>query len=412
MTDNSQPKPFKIAVGEDTLDWINQRVQSARVIPDVQQPEGKEWADGIPSSVVNKLVEYWKASYDWRKVEAKLNATYEMFTLDIAEGDDVINLHFVHHRSDRPGAIPLLFAHGWPGNFTEVEKLLSLTAPEDPTQQAFHIVAPSIPGFVFSSAPKAPGFNVPKIGEVYHKLMLKLGYTKYIGQGGDWGSFILRSIALAHPESCVGIHLNMIMALPPSPLKNPVTLLWLVLRWFTPEEKKRLGRMQWWMSDESGYSRIQGTKPQTISIGLADSPVGMLAWIREKLEALITPGYQWDDEQVITWVMFYLVAGNSWHARIYKEAIPALRVQVLDKRISDKVAFGASCFPYDVGYVPVWWAKATIAENVVLWKEHDKGGHFPSVECAEVLKADIWEFVASLSKDTQKILKGQAGAKL
>jgi len=242
--------------------------------------------------------------------------------------------------------------------------------------------------------------------------MLKLGYTKYIGQGGDWGSFILRSIALSHPESCVGIHLNMIMALPPSPTKNPLTLLWLILRWFTPDEKKRLGRMQWWMKDESGYSRIQGTKPQTIAIGLSDSPVAMLAWIREKLEALIQPGYKWDEELVITWVMFYLLSGSPWQARIYKEAIPALGEQVMSKRISRDVAFGMSCFPYDVGYIPIWWAKATVAENIVLWKEHDKGGHFPSVEYPDVLKTDIWEFAASLSPETQRDLKGQLGAKL
>ena len=120
MADAAQPIPFKINVSTETLDWVTQRVQSARVIPDVQQPAGKEWADGTPSTVMNDLVDYWKNAYDWRKVEAKLNATYNMFTVDILEGDEVINLHFVHHRSDRPGAIPLLFAHGWPGNFTEV----------------------------------------------------------------------------------------------------------------------------------------------------------------------------------------------------------------------------------------------------------------------------------------------------
>lgn len=120
----TEPQPFKIAVDPATLDWINQRVQNARVIPDVKHPEGKEWADGVPSSVMNELVEYWKTSYDWRKVEERLNSTYQMFTLDIEEGDEVIKLHFVHHRSERPDAIPLLFAHGWPGNFTEVGKCL------------------------------------------------------------------------------------------------------------------------------------------------------------------------------------------------------------------------------------------------------------------------------------------------
>jgi hypothetical protein len=216
---------------------------------------------------------------------------------------------------------------------------------------------------------------------------------------------VSRAMALAYPEYCLAIHLNMIIGLPPSPFKNPLTLLWLVLRWFTPEEKKRLGRMQWWMKEESGYSRIQGTKPQTISYGLQDSPVGMLAWIREKLEALIQPGYIWDKERVITWTMLYLLSESSWHARVYKEAIPALRTQVLDKCIPAKVAFGASCFPYDVGYIPIWWAKATVAKNIVFWKEHEQGGHFPSVECGDVLKQDIWDFVGSLPAETQRLLK-------
>ncbi|KAF8973121.1 epoxide hydrolase domain-containing protein [Flammula alnicola] len=401
MPEETQPQPFKIEVSPAKLDWITQRVQSALVIPDVEHPEGKEWADGAPSSTINELVDYWKTSYDWRKVEARLNSTFKMFTVDIPEGDELIKLHFVHHRSERPGAIPLLFAHGWPGNFTELENLLSLTAPEDSTQQAFHIVAPTIPGFTFSSSPKAPGFSIPRIGSVYHQLMLKLGYTQYIGQGGDWGSMILRSIALSYPDSCLGIHLNMIMGLPPQLLKNPLTLLWLVLRWFTPEEKKRLARMQWWMKEESGYSRIQGTKPQTISYALLDSPVGMLAWIREKLEALIQPGYVWDKEMVITWTMFYLLSESAWHARIYKEAIPSLRHQVLDKKISAKVAFGVSCFPYDVGYIPLWWAKATVADNIVLWA-------FPSVECGEVLKEDVWEFIGSLPEGTRRLLKSSA----
>lgn len=235
--------------------------------------------------------------------------------------------------------------------------------------------------------------------------MLTLGYPKYIGQGGDWGSLIIRSMAQEYPGSCLGILLNFIVSLPPSPLKNPLTLLWLVTRWFTPDQKKRLSRMQWWMKEESGYSRIQGTKPQTLSYGLTDSPIGMLAWIREKLDSLVEPGYQWDKETIITWTMFYLLSKSSWHARIYKEAIPALRHQVLEKRVPAKVAFGASCFPYDVGYVPIWWAKATLAENIVLWKEHDKGGHFPSVECGDVLKEDILEFVGSLSQGTREMLR-------
>jgi len=398
-----KPQPFTIDVSSDTLDWITQRVQTARVIPDVKQPEGKEWADGIPSSAVTELVDYWKSSYDWRKVEAKLNSTFKMYTLDIKEGTETINLHFVHHRSERAGAIPLLFAHGWPGNFTEVEKLLSLTAPEDESQQAFHIIAPTLPGFVFSSSPQGSEFDIIQIASVYHQLMLNLGYPHYIGQGGDWGSIILRAMALTYPGACIGIHVNFPIPLPPTLTKNPITLLWLVLRWFTPEEKKRLERLQWWMKHESGYSTIQGTKPQTISYGLLDSPLGMLAWIREKLNHLTEPDYVWDKEMVITWTMFYLLSGSAWHARIYKQIRSP--PTAMRKKISSQVVVGASCFPFDIAYCPLWWAKATFAENIIFWKEQEKGGHFPSVECSEVLKEDIWEFVNKIPQDRRDLLR-------
>lgn len=399
----SVPKPFTINVSPETLDWVTDRVKTARIIPDVQHPKGKEWDDGIPTSTMQELVDYWRDEFDWRKVEERLNSTFKMFTVDIEEGGETLNVHFVHHKSTREGAIPLIYAHGWPGNFLEVENLLKLTEPEDPKQQAFHIVAPSIPGFVFSSAPKAPAFSVGRIASVYHKLMQTLGYNQYVGQGGDWGSFILRSMAISFPDACAGIHLNFVLAIPPSPLKNPLTLLWLALRWFTPEEKTKLARMQWWMKDESGYSKIQGTKPQTISYALMDSPIGMLAWIREKIEGLVDPDFVWSKEVVITWTMLYLLSGSAGHARIYKQAT-VLKGEVLDKAISKDVAFGASCFPRDVGYIPRWWAQVGIAENIVFWREHKKGGHFPAVECSDVLTADFLEFVETIKGKRRQAL--------
>lgn len=229
--------------------------------------------------------------------------------------------------------------------------------------------------------------------------MLLLGYSAYIGQGGDWGSFITRSLAIQYPRACVGIHLNFIIGLPPSPLRNPLTLAYLILRWFTPDEKARLARMQWWMKEESGYSRIQGTKPQTIGYALMDSPVGMLAWIREKLGAIVEPNFVWTEDTVLTWVTLYLLSGSAGHARIYKEAIPTLSGEVLQQKISKEVALGVSAFPKDVGYVPRWWAEATIAEDIVFWREHAKGGHFPSIECPEVLLKDFQDFVEEIKGD-------------
>jgi len=242
--------------------------------------------------------------------------------------------------------------------------------------------------------------------------MIKLGYNKYLGQGGDWGSLIHRAIAQRHPESCLGIHLNFILGVNPSAIKNPLTLLWVIIRWFTPEEKKLLGRGHRWMKDGFGYAHIQSTKPQTVSYGLLDSPIGMLAWIREKLE---TPGYVWDKEEPITWAMLYLLSNSAWHARIYKESFPSsIKEQVLDNLVPSSVAFGASIFPYDVAYLPIWWAKAVISKNIVFWKEHKTGGHFAAVECPDLLKADIWEFFNKLPAATKRelISSGDAGARL
>ena len=240
--------------------------------------------------------------------------------------------------------------------------------------------------------------------------MIKLGYNKYLGQGGDLGSLILRAIAQRHPGSCRGIHLNFVLGVTPSPVKNPLTLLRVIIRWFTPEEKKLLDRAQWWLKSESGYAQIQGTKPQTVSYGLLDSPIGMLAWIREKQESLVTPGYVWDKEEPVTWAMLYLLSNSAWHGRIYKDIVgPALKEQVLDNLTPSSVAFGASIFPYDVAYIPIWWAKAVISTNIVFWKEHKTGGHFASVERPDLLNADIGEFVGKLPAATKRELKSSDG---
>ncbi|KAF8650423.1 hypothetical protein AX16_005228 [Volvariella volvacea WC 439] len=400
----SEIREFCLNVPDETYNWIRQRVDTARVIPDIQHPEGKEWDYGTPTSTMEDLVHYWRTEYDWRAVEKHINQTFKMFTVDLEESGEVITLHFVHHRSGEEGAVPLLFAHGWPGNFLEVEHLLSLTKREDPKQQAFHIVAPTIPGFVFSSSPKRPGFGVVQIAAIYHKLMLKLGYSHYIAQAGDWGSLIIRSVAIQYPEACVGIHINFPISNIPSFLKNPITCLWLFLRWFTPDEKKKLGRLLSFRKTEMGYQQIQSTKPQTISYGLLDSPIGMLAWIREKLELPVGPGFELPKDLPITWTMLYLLSNSAGHARLYKEGVPKVNESILSKKVPGNVAMGVSCFPYDVAYIPEWWGRATLGDNIVLWKEHSEGGHFPSVECPELLKADIREFVEKIHGNRWKQL--------
>ncbi|KAJ3759146.1 epoxide hydrolase domain-containing protein [Lentinula raphanica] len=392
----SDPEPFTVNVPSTFLDWVSKRIDSARIIPDIHHSSGEDWEDGTPTSEMERVVTFWKTQFDWRSVEQKLNETYKMYTIDLEEAGEVMHLHFVHHHSERPGAIPLLFLHGWPGNFTEVENMLGLVNPEDPKAQAFHVVAPSLPGFAFSSSPTKPGFSAARMASLFHQLMNALGYKHYIGQGGDLGAFILRSMANQHPNSCVGIHLNFIMSPPPSPVKSPSTFLRLVLRWFTPSEKQRIERMQWWVDKQFGYAQIQGTKPQTISYGLMDSPVGLLAWIRDKLFALVGPEFVWKDETIILWTMLYLIAGSAENARIYKYSFDLGQQEIFDHILPKEVAVGVSQFRWDTAYLPRWWAEASVAKTIVFWKEHEFGGHFAAVEQGEVLKQDLREFVAKI----------------
>ncbi|KAL1695510.1 Alpha/Beta hydrolase protein [Schizophyllum commune] len=390
------PTPFKLQVSNEKLRWINERVRTANIIPDVEHAEGKEWEDGVPSSVANEYAEFWRKDYDWRAEEARINATFDMFTVPIEEGGETIQLHFVHNRCKHASAVPLLFAHGWPGNFMEVENLLKLTEPEGDFP-GFHIVAPSIPGFTFSSHPPAlyatsrcsrcsqsQSFTLGSVASIYHKLMKILGYDHYLLQGGDWGSLITRIMAIQHPDACVGIHLNFLVAGLPSPLSEPITTIRFATGYFANTLRLELGK-KWVMGSESGFSKIQATKPQTISYALLDSPIGMLAWILDKLRALSTPGYEWDKTRVITWTIAYLLSDSSGHTRIYKYARRNMEKEVLGKLIPAEVAFGASAFPHDPAYAPQWLVNARIAKNIVFYNDsHKVGGHFPSVELPDV----------------------------
>lgn len=413
-----KPTPFKISVSDDLLSFINQRVATARIPPGIELPDDEAWSYGAPPATISHIRDYWEKKYDWRAVEARINAHLTMFTLPITEAGEDLTIHFVHHRSSHPDAIPLLFQHGWPGSFLEVDKIIdSLTDPE-PGQQAYHVVAPSLPGFVFSSEPKGPDFVLKDMATVDHKLMQALGYTKYMAQGGDWGSLIVRFIAVQFPESCIAVHVNMLASGPPVWYKNPLSLAYLVW-WAIWQDKSKvggmLGRMLWWQKEEGGYLEIQGTKPLTVSYGLVDSPIGMLAWLRDKMQHLTDDDWVWEEEEVITWTMLYLIPGTSGAAQIYKNSkgkkLESL-TEYLSKPISKDVDFGVSIFPKEVFNVPRWWAACTVANNIAFWKEHDKGGHFPSVEKPDVLVTDIREFTKVIDKNRKAELVKSGKLKL
>jgi hypothetical protein len=265
--------------------------------------EDSDWDYGTPLTTVKELIEYWKSSYNWRAAEARINELPQYQTIIAADGFEPLKIHFVYRQSKVPDAVPLLFAHGWPGSFLEVEKLIPLLAQGDEANDlpAFHIVAPSLPNFGFSEGTKKKGFGMKQYAETCHRLMLKLGYSEYVTQGGDWGSMITRTMGLLYPQSCKASHINMVRSLPPTPLSNPFLVLQYKLGYYTEAEKKGLQRTRWFVEEGSGYRLEQSTKPQTIGYSQTDSPVGLLSWILEKLHDW-TDNYPWTNDEILTWV--------------------------------------------------------------------------------------------------------------
>ncbi|ENH67091.1 Putative epoxide hydrolase [Fusarium oxysporum f. sp. cubense race 1] len=294
--------PFKIHVPDSLLEEVKIKLKYARLdngMADV------EWNDlEIGHSAFKEVVEFWRDEYDWRKYEAFLN-TFNHFKAPIqVDGFEPLDIHFLHHRSSREDAIPLVFVHGWPGSFLEATKILPLLVNPPEGKQAFHVVAPSIPGYGFSQYSKKSGFGLEQHAACFALLMKRLGYEKYVCQGGDWGSSIVRYMALNHPDAVQAIHINMFLALPPDSKKAPEKYARYQKNDYTEQELKNLERTHWFATEERGYQRIQETKPVTLGYALHDSPVGMLAWFVGKLKAW-TDGYPWTKEELIHWAFIH-----------------------------------------------------------------------------------------------------------
>ncbi|KAF2750196.1 alpha/beta-hydrolase [Sporormia fimetaria CBS 119925] len=384
-------KPYTISVPDSQINQLKQKLALATFPDELDQAE---WEYGAPLDDVKRIAAYWRDEYDWRKAERKLNELPNFVTGIKVEGFEEVDVHFIHQKSGREGAVPLLFVHGWPGSFLEVTKILPLLAssPEN-GGPAFDVVAPSLPNFCFSSGVKQKGFAQKEYAETCHQLMLKLGYEQYVTQGGDWGSTITRILSLMHPTHCRATHINMILASPPppsSPFSYLSFLLTHLLSLYTPQEKAGLERTQAFGKSGQAYLQLQTTKPQTLGYSLADSPVGLLAWIYEKLHDW-TDGYEWTEEEVCTWVSVYAfsVAGPAASVRIYKESAggeyPAF--ETAKGWIGGGVKVGLSYFPREILQLPKSWAKNL--GDVVFIGEHDKGGHFAAWEVPERLVGDL-----------------------
>ncbi|KAL9597095.1 MAG: hypothetical protein Q9219_005378 [cf. Caloplaca sp. 3 TL-2023] len=327
-------------------------------------------------------INHWRTSYKWRDEEAKLNELPQFQTSIDIDGFGPLSIHFVHSKSSNSNAIPLLFLHGWPGSFVEVSKILPKL-----NGAGFDIVAPSLPGYGFSSYPDQAGFKHEQHAQTFHKLMQKLGYDKYVVQGGDWGSFIVRTMAILYPDNIQAMHINMLFMEKPDFEKEPV---------YTESEKRFLDRRHSFWEEESAYSALQATKPRTLGFGLHDSPVAMLAWMADKL-FMWADKYPWTTTELITWTLLHYFPGPTTSLEMYHEnpASANLKTGIVAREFI-RVPSGLSAFPNELSIVPRSWAEKKM--NIVFWQEHDTGGHFAAYEKPSELADDLTRFFKSVWK--------------
>jgi len=372
--------PFRIAVPDDDLDDLRRRLARTRW----PEPECvDDWSQGIPLDYTRELAAYWADGYDWRAREALLNR-FDQFTTDI----DGLDIHFIHQRSPHDDAFPLIITHGWPGSIVEfhkvIEPLTDPTAHGGRAEDAFHVVCPSLPGYGFSGKPTRTGWGVGKVAEAWETLMTRLGYDRYGAQGGDWGAAVTTTIGRNGGDNhCAGIHLNMPLAFPPAGLNKP-----------TPEEQAALDSMEHYQKWDSGYSKQQSTRPQTLGYGLVDSPAGQLAWIVEKFwswmdcdghpENVLTK-----DELIDNVMMYWATASAASSARMYWESFTFFgefgRVEL---------PTGIAAFPREIFRAPRHWCEAMY--NVTHWTTTPRGGHFAAFEQPELFVDDVRKFFATV----------------
>jgi epoxide hydrolase len=390
VTDDRQLRPFRVQVPQADLDDLADRLRRTRW-PD--ELPGVGWTRGVPLGYLKELAAHWADGYDWRAWEARLNRLPQFTTT--VDGQTV---HFVHARSPEPDALPLLAVHGWPGSIVELLEVIGPLA--DPrahggqAADAFHVVAPSIPGFGFSGPTREPGWDVARVAGAFATLMERLGHRRYGVHGGDWGAFIGRELGRAHPDRVAGVHLTMLPSAVPTAEPPPHELAAL-----GQAERERvrasLQRRARTTGEEMGYGVLQSTRPQTLAYALHDSPVGQLAWIVEKFQAWTDcaerPEEAVDRDQMLTDVALYWLTGTAGSsARLYYEATHAAAGWAAVAGGPSTTPTGVAVFPRDTS-LPVRHL-AERDNRILHWSELERGGHFPAMEVPELLVGDIRAF--------------------
>lgn len=378
-----QIRRFSVQVSEEALEDLFCRLENIRW-PD--ELDVDPWSQGTDKTYLVELTRFWRDEFDWREVESEL-ANFDHYLCDI----DGLDTHFIHQRSPHPNATPLLLTHGWPGSIMEfLDVIPRLTHPErfgrDPSV-VFHVVCPSLPGFGWSQASTQSGMNARSIALRHASLMATLGYEEYVAQGGDWGSVITRQLALVDPQHCKAIHLNMIPLVPDEQMLSSIPKL-------SVKEQTALGRSNQIHEEGMGYFHIQSTRPQTLSYGLADSPIGLAAWITEKFH-----GWSDCEGDIETVISRQRLLGNItlyWLTNTIASSIRLYKDEADNPSASGYVAVptGAAIYPQEIVFTPRSWAEK--AHNLVYWSEKEKGGHFAALEQPAIFSDDLRDFVTSV----------------
>ena len=365
--------PFPVRISDEAVADLRERLGRTR------WPEREtvtDWSQGVPLAYLQDLCAYWAGSYDFAAAQARLTE-FPQFRTEI----DGLGIHFVHVRSPRADAQPLVMTHGWPGSVVEFRKVTGpLTDPQshggDPAD-AFHLVCPSLPGFGFSGKPAQTGWGVEHIADAWDQLMGRLGYTRYGAQGGDWGSGVTQALGIRHSDHVTGIHLNMVTAPPdPATMDN-----------LTERERGALASLKHYRDADSGYSKQQSTRPQTIGYGLVDSPAALCGWIVEKF-------WSWTDcdgdpanvltrDEMLDDVMMYWLPGTgASSARLYWESF--------GRPVAGPVGVpvGCSVFPKEIFRSSRRWAEKHYPD-LRYWNELSRGGHFAAFEQPETFTAEV-----------------------
>jgi pimeloyl-ACP methyl ester carboxylesterase len=391
-TAGTEIRPFQLDIPEEALEDLRRRIQATR-LPSKELVEDR--SQGVQLATIQELTTYWATEYDWRKAEARLNALPQFMT----EIDEV-DIHFIHVRSDHEDALPLVMTHGWPGSVIELlETVGSLTDPTahgGKSEDAFHLVLPSLPGYGFSGEPVEVGWDLDRTARAWAELMRRLGYTRYVAQGGDVGAGVTDAMSRQAPESLIGIHTNLL-----------VPALGGTMPTGTDEERAAAAQIATFQQSGNGYFIEMATRPQTIGYALLDSPVALAAWILDhdtdsyhKISHAFVDGEPVGNltrDHILDNVTLYWLTGTGASAaRSYWEAYgpdaPAAGRQPLPP---SSIPVGFTTFPGEIWRTPRSWVEASYP-NVIYFNEVDKGGHFAAWEEPELFSEELRAAFASV----------------